>query len=431
MPIVRRQIVCQVRVGTVIYNDFMQIRIANSLTQGSATCTLVFPIVHGNYDDDVEVLVGAIPGNGLAPRFRGKRRNAHFELWPRGVTIDCIGSLGVADEYLNWEDPVVMGGNPDAQGAGGLFVQQLVPGSPLIGGGATAGQIISAVLYRASVPHNPALLGDSGRIYGVNIDGSLNSKVYLWNAGTMTAEDISKFAYRKAGESALNYIHRYDQIDAQYDAATSSGGFFRTFESLGGDIYRVRVGGRPRGDMDVDPVAGPIVFEEGKNILSAQFQRQYPTANRVLIEGGDSGAGYQIHFEAASSNPFMEPTSYHYDPNPPSSDWIQFDTVEFATLYGFGMDAETVAQARLLEVNRETVAGQLTTAEDWLIGPAQTHLVQGPAGQADRLGTGEKVFVQGNTMDLSLTAQGAPIWSQTPSYLGGGLPDADLVAPPA
>lgn len=429
----------------------MQIKINHSLSQGVSKCSLVFPALYGDYGDEVEVLLGAIPGNGPACRFRGVRRNPHFELYPRGVSIDCFGWMQIAAEYLNWRDPIYNNNAAEPQGAGGLLVQYIVPNSGRIGGGATAGEIILSVFREAGVPErhlDAGKIGDSGRIYGVNTDGSLNNLTFLWKAGTLTAEEIQRFAYRKPGESALNYAHRYDQIDAEFDAGQTSGGFYRTFESLGGDIYRVRVGSRPRSNPDVDPTGGPMIFEEGKNILSAQVERQYPTANRVLVQGADSGLGYQIHFEAAGSNHYMN-DGYFYDPNAPSSDWIQWNTAAEAALWGFGMDAETVAQARLLEVNRITVVGSLTTAEDWLIGPAQTHMVQGPSGMGDppgppvvlaratltplwpRLRTGEKVFVSANDIDLTIGGNGAPVFSQTPQFMGGGIEDADLVAPPA
>jgi hypothetical protein len=82
-----------------------------------------------------------------------------------------------------------------------------------------------------------------------------------------------------------------------------------------------------------------------------------------------------------------------------------------------------VAKVRLLEVNREEVSGSLQTPEDWTIGPFQTHLVQGPAGQPDRVHVGEKLWCTGNVFELHVTPSGAPELTQTPTHLGGGLPD--------
>src|SRR5262249_18272371 len=86
----------------------------------------------------------------------------------------------------------------------------------------------------------------------------------------------------------------------------------------------------------------------------------------------------------------------------------------------FGMDCETVAKARLMEIARETVTGSHTTADDALLQPGQVHLVQGPAGIADRLHTGEPLWCQGNDFELEIR-DGAPFMTQTPTYLGGGL----------
>ena len=101
--------------------------------------------------------------------------------------------------------------------------------------------------------------------------------------------------------------------------------------------------------------------------------------------------------------------------------WVQGPLHDVPDAQRYGMDCETVAKTRLPEIARETVSGQLSTAVDWLIQPGQVHLVQGPAGEPDRLHTGEPLWCQGNDFDLEVQ-NGAPVMSQTPTYLGGGLP---------
>lgn len=426
----RRQVVVSVKYGSPFSPDtpvtnLLGFRIQHGVTIPFAKAQIVTSEVIGDYNNLFLIYVGTIPGNGLALRFAGYRRNPRYDMYPRGVSHDCIGVLGRAAETYLQHDLVDV--------YGGLLPQNLVTaGDPGMDsrGLCTADAIIAATLNYCLVPFDRANIGSTGRYYG-NLG---HWKSFVWKSGGPDAETLiqNPFSFSRAGESGLDYIHRYNQIEAEMSSDGLSGGFYRTIESLGGSVFTVRIGGRPRADVDVDPAFGEqMIFEEGKNILtdSASFERQYPIGNRTLVVGMDTGLGYPHHFEVAGSNPFMDSGERHYDPNPPSGDMIEWSTKAQADAFGFGMDAETVANARQLEVNRETPTGSLRTAEDWLIGPVQTHLVQGPAGLADRLGTGEKLWVQANEQQFELTSDGAPVYTQTPSYIGGGWPDEEPSLP--
>lgn len=554
MPMIRRQIVAQVKIGTTIVRDFLAFRASHSLTDPVARATIVAPYAYGTYDDPVEILCGAIPGDGPVRRFKGRRRTAHHDLYPRNCVMDCVGELSRADEYINWEEshgPTGLLGAPVpgwnygnttyVLGLGGLRVQDIVPASGHYLGCATFKQIAEQVLTKAHVPFNPANIQCTGRIYGFGIADPIGLR-FLWHSGTggvAGGGDVNlENAYRRAGESALSYLQKYAQIEAEFDLGPGPGpglapnkiGFYRLFELPSGEVVIKLVGGHPGGVLDYDPYSGRMyVFTEGgsaeiknadgvpfppapgtPNILTANFQRGYPLGNRTLVIGTQLNA-FQMHYEASADlSPFMPISTYHYDPSPPSSDWIDWmelggplgymeravsaklaspagagdvsitpdtmvnfpeppfvlrcaqtleqmlvtasDGTSWTVERGlngttardisagflvrgpartlpvaqrFGMDCETVAKARLMDIAREVVSGQLTTCDDALLQPGQVHLVQGPAGIADRLKTAEPLWCQGNDFELEIR-DGAPFISQTPSYLGGGL---DILPP--
>lgn len=435
--IIRRQIVANITIGAETVQDWTDVRVENTGDNMFATATIVCTLPHGDYDQPVVIEAGAIPGNGLFKRFDGFRRKQDFSYWPRSVSIECIGKLGKAAEYFNGDDPLAVGG---------LTLWDLVPGA--VNGAPTAVAIRRAVLDRVGVAYTAANIHGTGRFYGAAWPGSWIN--FVWKAGTPTGEQAVRSGYfmQRAGTSALDYLHAYDIIEAEVESGGATGGFYRIVESLGGEIFVVRVGGRPRGSIDVDVASGlEMIFTEagsattgstqGQNVLDMRYTRDYPRGNRVLVTGGDTGLLGPMFYEApggnsrstpvpsadGASNPYMATTDHFYDKNPPSSEMLEWDTAANATASGFGMDCQTPAEARLLEVNREEVSGHLTTPEDWTIGPFQTHLVQGPAGQPDRVHVGEKLWCTGNTFELHVNDNGAPELTQTPTHLGGGLPD--------
>jgi hypothetical protein len=73
----------------------------------------------------------------------------------------------------------------------------------------------------------------------------------------------------------------------------------------------------------------------------------------------------------------------------------------------------------MLDVNRETVSVRLTTGRDDLIWPGYTVQVQAGGGIPDRLGIGEKLWV--DEVTCSVTEQG--VFQQEVTGTGGGLPD--------
>jgi hypothetical protein len=430
-----RQIVVEVSIGGIILQDWIEISTDHGADIQFAKATIIFTQEHGSFDDIVEIRAGSIPGNGLALRFRGLRRHANDELWPRGSQIECVGLLARATEYFNGENPT---------GFDGLRIQDLLnTGRP--NGLATAPEIYDAVLTRANVPHNIANFQGTGRLYGVHW------ALFIWRAGTsgqaIIAENLG--AFKTAGQTGRDYCHGFETIEAEYDPGPPPvGGFYRMVEAPDSTIYVRRMGGRPRGAIDVDPGSGlPMIFEENKNILTGRLTRGYPQGNRCLVVGMDTAlpnqqALVQAHYDGMLSNNIQtDPDGApHYDPNPPSSPLIEWSTVaEFNGVNGgYGMDCETCSKARLLEISRQIVSGTITTPEDWLVVPGQTHLVQAIAGQVvnvygdgrpARMNTGEKVWCQHTAMSALHTSIGAPDLTFSHTYLGGGEPDTALPPP--
>lgn len=348
--------------------------------------SIVTPIFPGTltYDDEVTLVMGA--GNNIT-RFVGLVRDFQYSLVPRGVETVMKGQLVRADEYENVEDGAGL--------FGGLMLNDLL-GTPT----GTASTIVQAVLSKAGVSFTGSNIDSTATVYGGFYDDA-----FLWRNGANDANpDV-----RDAGETALSYIERYDEIDAE-----SGGGRYRTFETLGGDVYRYLAGGRPRNTTD-------FTFTETVDILDGHFERSISeTRNYFYVTGYDPGDSFGPKaFALQDSNTFQPNTTQHTQrfSSPMIERSLDSDP-------GTGMSAETVTDALSHDFNREIVKGWITTYRDDALGIGQTHLVQAPGGAVDRLGVGERLWAQG--LDISVDEQG---FTQRVSYLGGGV-DSSLPAPP-
>lgn len=344
------------------------------------------------YDDAVTLTMGVV-GSNVSVRFIGFVRDFRYSPSPRGVETVCRGLLTRAAEYENWEDPQLFGG---------LMIQDLL-GTPT----GTAPEIVKVVLNKAGVSFTDANIQGSSTVYG-DMD-----EVFIWHNGN---SDNPLIDLQEAGETALSYIERYDTVDADFSAVTGSGGRYRTFETLGGEVYRFLVGGRPRATEE-------FTFTETVDILDGNFERSISdTRNYFVVTGYDPGDNTGPEsFALQESNAFQPDTSKHTYRF--SSPMIERST---EAQPGSGMSCERLANVLALEFNRESVSGWISTHRDDDIGIAQTHLVQAPGGLPGRLGVAEKLWVQ--SLDITVDEQG---FTQRISYLGGGLPDDDLPVPPS
>lgn len=396
--------------GTVSIDNVLSARVSYGFDMRTGECRLVTPAKPDcTYDDELTVALGAGGSSGSAApivRFVGVVRDFLYQDGAAMVTTVARGYLTRAIEYENGDETVY----DPWTGAGGLLLPDLV--GTLTGAPA---DIVQVVLTLANVPYTAANISGSGVVYG----GGLSPLPFLWRSGGSGPNTVPM--PQEQGESAMSYIERYDAIDAEIDAP-NTGGRYRTFETLAGDVYRVRVGGRPQADPD-------FTLTEGVDILSGNFTRSITqTRNRFVVKGQDRGQGFgALNFVVDSSNDFQPVGTKHTYQF--SSDMLERanndagDTGQAAT----GMSCETLATALELEYNRELVSGWVETFRDDAFGIAQTHLVQGGiGGTVGALGLAENVWVQ--SLEISVDERG---FTQRVSYLGGGLPagaTADLEA---
>lgn len=445
--------------------DIQWVRCRYSVQEPVASAQFMSPVLHGNYNDEVTIACGASPGYGPEVRFVGYMRDPSGELWPRAVTHNLVGRLQRAAEYFNSESS---GGTLLQNGDWGLLAPSILdpawdPNAGVAGDYLfSAGTMVQAVLARVGVPFDPANIRSTTIAYGLPFLFD-----YVWHATAPPLFAIIRTPSQ--AESALAYIQRYDEIDAEWagEGHYWQGGFYRTMEGVGGMVYRWRIGGKPYGSE-------VFTFTEGVNILEGNIQRHYPQGNRLLVTGKSYGPT-QMRYLAVRSNPFMPRDMPRMAPNGVSSEmilmqgitrdgaiggfddqgvpvdgagnainvsvqvvaWAQADFTALWLSQGgqlpegctvFGQNCQTVAEAALLEVNKETPSGQITTADDFPFTQAQTVLIQAPGGAVGRLLSGETFLIQGVTVDCGHGTEGEPLFKQSLEVSGGGLDSNSAVS---
>jgi hypothetical protein len=296
----------------------------------------------------------------VVKRFEGRLREWDYSFYPRAVVLHAAGTLSLLEEFEQKLDTV-----GDDEGAPGLELEPLL-GIPLGSGGGTLKEIISAVLDDVGVTYTAGLLADPTHEYGL--------------------EAPEEFTWRQ-GETAAGYVNRLCEASEGY----------RLFNSADGDVYLAQIKGRPRGSTDLAFTAGVDIFESSRANRSIT-----QTRNSVRVNGLDYGDGDgPVTYLLESSNDIQTVAGSHLFTV--SSSLIETEDW-----------AETMANFWSGEMNREIVQVTLHTFRDDVIGPAQTHLVDA----LDRLGTGEPLWVKRVEIDVS-----GGEFSQTMTYLGGGLPD--------
>jgi hypothetical protein len=379
--------------------NILSARVSYGFDMRTGECQILTPTrpEGSDYDQELTVVMGA--GNNIT-RFVGVIRDFQYQANPAAVTTVARGFLTRAIEYENSEET-----NYDPwTGSGGLLIPDLL--GTLAG---SASDIVQAVLDKANVPYSAANIKGSAEVYG----GGLTPLPFMWRSGGSGINSVPQ--NQDQGETAMSYVERYDAIDAELDEANpNAGGRYRTFETLAGDVYRVRVGGRPQDTPD-------FTLTEGLDILGGSFTRSISqTRNYFVVKGQDRGSNLgPYQYGLLSSNPFQPSSSKHTYQF--SSDMLEkdvHDAVDGITGAPLtGMSCEVLAGAFELEYNREIVSGSLETFRDDAFGVAQTHLVQGgPGGTIGALGLAENVWVQ--SMEISVDDRG---FTQRLTYLGGGL----------
>jgi hypothetical protein len=200
-----------------------------------------------SYWDEVELRMGATPGEGAGLRFKGYVIPVQNRLYPVEGTLLCRGYLYRAAWVKNLEP-------------GGTRMADLATGT------ADEAQVM-AVLDACAVPYSATNIAGTGKplgLHSVDTQNPLAPNPFVWGEG----------------QAGLDYIEQLDPISVP-DAAT---GAYRTFESLGGDVFRILV-------VTAPDAAADFTFTEGVDVLEASITRD-PTgaANRVTVSGGPDPA---------------------------------------------------------------------------------------------------------------------------------------------
>ena len=337
----------------------------------------------GKQWDPVVLTLGATQASAQV-RFTGVLLEYDYTLWPRAVTLVCRGNLYRAAVF---ENTTTIGTDLTNAGAGQTDV-------------AMVKQVLNAV---PGLLYNAVNIGGTGKLLGTaNVQvsssgfGNIYTGPFTWGGPGLLNQSV--------GEKALDCIQRIDEISEGY----------RLFETLGGTIYRFQISGRPRNASD-------FTFTEGQDIFQGSSQRTLiPARNRFVVNGWDYGTGAPATLFALASAPFTPGLDQTMAFSSPMIEKAHIaDTLSNGT--SNGQSCEAIANYLNGEYNREIVKLRMTTPRDDLIGPGQTHSILSQG----RLGISEPLWVQ--HVDVELSANGE--FSQTMTYIGGGLPDS-YPAPP-
>jgi hypothetical protein len=321
----------------------------------------VYPAIDWNEGDTIAVTMGSGTNNVLS----GTGTVYEADYSNSGPTFELVarGPLFAAQRYVN-------------NVSGGLTLADLT------GGPASDEALAKAVLTIAGISYNPANIGGTGLVRGI-----LAPSAFTW----------------KQGETALAYLARLTKASLGY----------RMVETIGGDVTRVQVFGRPVSTASFTLQQGVDIFGGGHTQFDA-----FGHYTAVTVTGYDYGDG-------------LGPVSYSYPrsgiPAGVAPYVYQSEMIERAydsdNGGGGGISGQTIATSFVVpEVDRVlTRVSGIKTPRDDLFEPGQTHLID-----ADWLGLDNQYL-----WCMSVTRECDDKWfSQTMEYLGGGdIPDTVIVTP--
>jgi hypothetical protein len=305
------------------------------------------------HGDELRISMGN--GTNFALRFTGTILQGDYMNTGPSVSIIGRGPLYRLQKYRNNEPK-------------GLGLIELT------GGPATDEAIVSAVLDSAGIGHGS--IGGTGVVRGTS------------------APDGYRWAF---GETALEYIQRIDKASLG----------FRMVESIGGEMFRTQVFGRPRGGSDYTFTEGIDIFE-GTHTQRSTFERY----QAVAVTGFDYGDGLGPVSFSIPSGLSQGQQAYAFHSN-------LIESIDGSDPRG-GISAEAVANYLLEETDREVVkVSGLSTPSDVLVGPGQTHSVIVPLA-----GVTEPLWVLGVSIEVD-----EDNFTQTFEYIGGGQADGGYEGP--
>lgn len=317
-----------------------------------------YPAVDWSEGDTLAITMG----NGYNNVLSGTGQVYEVDRLNSGPTFELVGRgpLFKAQRYRN-------------NVSGGLMLTDLT------GGPAPDEAIVKAVLDIVGVSYNPANIGGTGLTRGM-----LAPAAYTW----------------KQGETALDYLMRIGKASLGW----------RLVETIGGDVVRVQVFGRPSS-------AAQFSLEQGVDIASGghvQFDA-FGHYTAVSVTGYDYGTG-------AGAVGYSWPV-----PIPPGTDTYTYssDMIErgYESDSGGGVSAANVALSFVLpEVDRIAIrVSGIKTPRDDLFEPGQTHQIN-----ADWLGLDNELL-----WCMTVTRECDDKWfTQTTEYIGGGTATDGFEQPP-
>jgi len=237
---------------------------------------------------------------------------------------------------------------------------------------------VVAVLTACAVPHLATNIGGTGKALGLHtVDAvqALAPNPFVW----------------QEGQPGLDYVEQLDAVSVP-DAAT---GCYRTFESLGGEVFRILV-------VTAPDAAADATFAEGVDVLEASITRD-PTgaANRVTVTGGPDPANatlmpgdpadVSVAFTATARYTATNPTApYLPAALPVGPDGYRVVATSFASpmiekslradphVAEDVMSCQNVADYLLGEYNAVVDTLEFSTPRDDLLGPGQTIHLHSP-----------------------------------------------------
>jgi hypothetical protein len=304
-----------------------------------------------NYWSPVEIKLGCTPGAGAATRFKGYVVPVENAVYPIDSVLTCKGVLYRAQWVRN-------------QTPGGTVMAEPPTGAP------DEAQV-QAILTACAVPFTASNIAGTGKALGSEAFDFSNPTVpgpFTWGEGA----------------SGLDYIEQLDAVSVPDDAS----GRFRTFETLGGDVFRIAMATAPASTPDFS-------FAEGVDVLEARLTRDPAgAANRVTVTGAPTPLGGSVpgvegldvyRFTAGTSAaPYLPPGL----PNGPdgypaltatfASPLIEKALVVDPDVAGDVLSCEAVAAFLLQEHNAVLDTLEFATPRDDLLGPGQTVHLHSP-----------------------------------------------------
>lgn len=302
-----------------------------------------------SYWSAVEIAMGCTPGAGAALRFTGTVVPVDNQLYPIENVLICKGTLYRAAWVRNQAPEGTVLADPATGASDEAQVQQ--------------------VLGACGVAF------DGGNIAGT---GKALGSLFVGNEGDLFTPLPWTWA---AGEAGLDVIERLDAVSVPDDAS----GRYRTFETLGGDVFRIPLATAPAGTPDFS-------FTEGVDVLEARIRRD-PTgaANVVTVDGAPkplvgslpAGVVSVATFTAATGFAPYLPPGVAAAATRFSSPLIEKSTVaetdpDTGAPLGDVLSCEAVAQFLLQERNAVLDTLEFSTPRDDLLGPGQTVHLHSP-----------------------------------------------------